>query len=172
MSELITLLEGHSLSSIAIIFILFVLIIIGIYETIEKLKGIFLSYHNKLSKEENKDISINDKLNSLKVKINEIEEQLDEISNQLERLQVNTNRSNRALSRPALNDLAIKLINKGWMSQTEYETLSELTDVYLMSASVQDGYVKPSLIQRALELKVLTEQEAEELKKKKSGSKE
>ena len=52
--------------------------------------------------------------------------------------------------------VAEELINKGWMSQAEYDTLSDLSDVFIMSGGAK---YKPPIESRALLLPVLTEEE-------------
>ena len=52
-----------------------------------------------------------------------------------------------------------ELIAKQWMSQSDYESLQELSDVYMKSGD--SHFVIPNLIQRALNLPVLTEEEIE-----------
>lgn len=179
MGSLITLLEQYSFASILIIFILIILSGIGIYETVVKISGIFNNYHTNRTTKENKYTEIVNRIEKLEGtsnqhtnEIKDIKESISETRLIMDKMQDEQHRSNRATSRSAMYRLSNELIAKGWMTQTEYDTLSDLTDVYIRNGSKNDSYVRPSLAQRALQLPVLTDDEVENMKRKKKQEEE
>ena len=121
-------------------------------------------YYNKRSSNENRESEIDEKLKNLEEADQKYEAQLEDITNSIseiktiiENVQKNQNRANIATARSAMYRLANELISKNWMSQTEYDTLSELSEVYNMSGGPRHS--KSSLIKRALNLPVLTDEE-------------
>lgn len=177
MTELINLLDTYNISTIIILFITFIIIIIGIYEIAIKVKDIFSNYYNKRNSKEEKESCINERINNLEKRDEDTAKELESMKNNIEeikeliaKLQTNQNKSNRATCKSAMYRLSNELINKGWMTQTEYETLSDLSDVYMMSGNINDSYVRPAIIQRALTLPVYTEEEVEKIKNKSTSS--
>lgn len=175
MNSLITLLEDYSFSTIVIIFILFILSILGIAEVVKKVHGAFAKYHQKVSAEEHRNYDINSRIdrlernsNDTRINIEDLKTNVIDLKNNVRHIQENQYKANRATSRSAMYRLSKELIAKGWMSQIEYDTLNELSDVYLMSAGAGMSYVRPSLVQRALQLPVLTDEEIENLNNKES----
>lgn len=164
MDELITLLEKYDLNSLIIIIALLILAAFGVAGIVKKIKSVFEDYHTGRNAQEDKERLISERLNKLEEEEVEDKKQLAQISTSIEdlrkiieKVQENQNRSNIATCRSAMYRLANELIEKKWMSQTEYETLSDLSDVYLMAGG--SNYVRPSTIQRALMLPVLTDDE-------------
>lgn len=166
MSELVTLIETYGPTSLLVIIILLISAAIGIYTVAKKIKEMLEDYRNKVNAEENKDKTTKDRLDKLEksheentAKIDNMSKLIEEIKDSIEKLRENQNKANIATCRSSMYRLATDLINQEYMSQTEYDTLSDLTDVYLMSGG--SNYVRPSLVQRALSLPVLTDAEIE-----------
>lgn len=166
MDALVTLIETYGPSSLLVMIILLISAAIGIYTVSKKIKEMLEAYRNKVNAEENKDKTTKDRLDKLEksheentAKIDNMGKLIEEIKDSIEKLRENQNKANIATCRSAMYRLATELINQEYMSQTEYDTLSDLTDVYLMSGG--SNYVRPSLVQRALSLPVLTDAEIE-----------
>ena len=166
MDALVTLIETYGPSSLLVMIILLISAAIGIYTVSKKIKEMLEAYRNKVNAEENKDKTTKDRLDKLEksheentTKIDNMGKLIEEIKDSIEKLRENQNKANIATCRSAMYRLATELINQEYMSQTEYDTLSDLTDVYLMSGG--SNYVRPSLVQRALSLPVLTDAEIE-----------
>lgn len=164
MKDLITLLQSYDTTTILTIVIFLILSFFGISEVRTKIKEYFDMYYNKRSTDENRETEIDEKLKSLEESDKKYEAQLEDINNSIaeiktiiENVQKNQNRANIATARSAMYRLANELISKNWMSQTEYDTLSELSEVYNMSGGPRHS--KSSLIKRALNLPVLTDEE-------------
>lgn len=162
MKEIEQLLQSFDVGQIILLFLIFVSAIFGIMDIVKKVKGALESYYQSRSSEENKDKTITDRLDKLEKSEEEDKAQLKEISNSIEELrklimkvQENQDRSNVATARSAMYRLSSELINKKWMSQSEYDTLYDLADVYKLSCKEE----VPSLVKRALMLPVLTDEE-------------
>ena len=92
-------------------------------------------------------------------RIKKDEDRIEELEKSTKTINENLNKFNKATSRNAVYKLANELIAKQWMSQSDYESLQELSDVYMKSGD--SHYVIPNIIQRALNLPVLTDEEIE-----------
>ena len=164
MKDLITLLQSYDAGTIITILILLILSFFGITEVRNKIKEYFDLYYKNRSDKDNKDHEIHERLDKLEEttvnydkKFDQMTESIGEIKTIIENVQNNQNRANIATARSAMYRLANELISKNWMSQTEYDTLFELSEVYNMSGG--PVYSKSSLIKRALNLPVLTDEE-------------
>lgn len=139
---------------------------VGIYNMGKKVLAILEAYRQKRNSIENKDKDINNKIEDLENKILEDRAKIQSLTTDIERLENEINnvksditKVNKVTSRNAIFKLANELIAKQWMSQSENETLQELSEIYMKTGN--NNYVIPSIIQRALNLPVLTEEEIE-----------
>ena len=115
---------------------------------------------------EDRDKAINDAIKQVEdliaaqsKRIDEDEQKIEKLEKKTTTIDENLNKFNKATSRNAVYKLANELIAKQWMSQSDYESLQELSDVYMKSGD--SHFVIPNLIQRALNLPVLTDEEIE-----------
>ena len=168
MKDLVTLLQTYDTGTIIIFLALLLMAFFGVAEAKNKIKGYFDVYYNKRNSSDKRDQEIDDRLEKLENASKSDEERFNDLSRSIgdikviiEKIQDSQNRSNMATARSAMYRIANELLSKQWMSQTEYDTLSELSSVY----SDAGGTIsKHSLIERALSLPVLTD---EEIQKKK-----
>ena len=164
MKDLITLLQSYDTGTILTILILLVLSFFGITEIRNKIKEYFDIYYKNRSDNEHREQELDTRIENLEKSNEKYDKRFDEMTSSIEdiktiivNVQNNQNRANIATARSAMYRLANELISKNWMSQTEYETLSELSEVYNMSGGPRHS--KSSLIKRALDLPVLTDEE-------------
>ena len=164
MKDLITLLQSYDTTTILVIAILLILAFFGITEMRNKIKEYFDIYYKNRNTTETKDKDVDKRLTNLEDTTKKDEKRLDDISNHISEIkdiitavQNNQNRANMATAKSAMYRLANELISKTWMSQTEYDTLYELYEVYKTSGGAKHG--NATLIERALKLPVLTDEE-------------
>ena len=162
MSDIIKLFENYSPGTITIIFLLFLSATFGVAEIVKKIRGNLDNYYENRSSKDNKDKTINERLEKLedneeddRKALKEISTSISELRKIIEAVQDNQNRSNIATCRSAMYRLSSELIKKQWMTQSESDTLNDLLDVYMRSGAE----VKPSVVARAQLLPVLTEEE-------------
>lgn len=170
MEALITLVESYSLSSIVIFAVLLFLAIRGINSAYTEIKAWLKKYYDSKKEKDEKAEAIDDRLRALeeaeeqdKVQLKELKELIEETRKAVNSLKDNQNEVNKAQAQSSMYRLATELIRKGYMSQTESETLDELTRIYMISCG--RNYITPPIIERAMKLDVLTDEEIENKKK-------
>lgn len=159
------LIEQYGLGSTVVLFIIFVCACFGAIDLYRKGKGYLDDYHTTRNDIENKEKTVNERLERLEKYEGEDKERLDKISTSLDELRVliqqvqkNQNHANIATCRSAMYRLGSELVKKGWATENESETLQDLYNVYV-TAGAKD---KPNVVERALLLPVLTDDEIRE----------
>ncbi len=162
----ITTLSNYSITDVIVLLGIIFSSCVGIYNMVKKIMAILEEYRLKRNSIENKDKDINNKIKELENKIIEDREKIKNLNDEIERFREEINsikadmtKVNKVTSRNAVYKLANELIAKQWMSQSESETLQELCEIFMKTGTT--NYVIPSVIQRALNLPVLTEEEIE-----------
>ena len=162
MDAIIKLIQDYGVSATIILFLLFLCAVFGAIEIYKKIKSYLDEYHNTQSTKENKEKSINERLDKLEKnedadqkKLNEITTSISDLRKIIENVQKNQNRANIATCRSAMFRLGSELLNKGWMTQNEEETLKDLYEVYMISGAESE----PTIVTRALLLPILTDEE-------------
>lgn len=165
MNDIIKL-STYSLSDVLVLLGVLFSACVGVYNIGKKILAVLEAYRQKRNSIENKDKNINNKIEELESKINEDREKIKHLDQDIKKLENDINnvksditKVNKVTSRNAIFKLANELIAKQWMSQSENETLQELCEIYMKTGN--NNYVIPSIIQRALNLPVLTEEEIE-----------
>lgn len=166
MNDLIKLFTEYSLGSIIVFLMLILSSVFGVYNIFTKATSILETYRIKRNSVENRDKEINNAIKQVEdliaaqnERIDKIENRINELEKSIKTINENLNKFNKATSRNAVYKLANELIAKQWMSQSDYESLQELSDIYMKSGD--SHYVIPNIIQRALNLPVLTDEEIE-----------
>ena len=166
MDDLIKLFTDYSFGSIVVFILLILSSVAGVYSVFTKVTAILEVYRRKRNSEEDRDKKIDDAIKHFEELIDAQAKRIDADKEKIEQLEKKTNiidenlnKFNKATSRNAVYKLANELIAKQWMSQSDYESLQELSDVYMKSGD--SHYVIPNIIQRALSLPVLTDEEIE-----------
>ena len=160
-------LSNYSITDVIVLLGIIFSSCVGIYNMVKKIMAILEAYRQKRNSIENKDKNINNKIKELEDKIVEDREKIKNLNDDIIRLEneiinikSDITKANKVTSRNAIYKLANELIAKQWMSQSENETLQELCEIFMKTGN--NNYVIPSIIQRALNLPVLTEEEIEE----------
>lgn len=169
MSDLIKLLEKYNVGDVLIILILSFLAVKGIITEINniktKLKKNREEYHEQESDKEDEKEKIEDRLTSLEEKVKSIDEIMD-IVKSIKSCQDDNQESRRkatvATCRSSLQLLTDKVLEKGYMTQIEYETFDDLAEVYL--ANRGNHTMKDKVIPKVRKLPVYTEQELANMK--------
>lgn len=166
MDDLIKLFTDYSFGSIVVFILLILSSVAGVYSVFTKVTAILEVYRRKRNSEEDRDKKIDDTIKHFEElidaqakRIDADEEKIEQLEKKTNIIDENLNKFNKATSRNAVYKLANELIAKQWMSQSDYESLQELSDVYMKSGD--SHYVIPNIIQRALSLPVLTDEEIE-----------
>lgn len=166
MDDLIKLFTDYSFGSIVVFILLILSSVAGVYSVFTKVTAILEVYRRKRNSEEDRDKKIDDAIKHFEElidaqakRIDADEEKIEQLEKKTNIIDENLNKFNKATSRNAVYKLANELIAKQWMSQSDYESLQELSDVYMKSGD--SHYVIPNIIQRALSLPVLTDEEIE-----------
>ena len=166
MDDLIKLFTNYSFGSIVVFILLILSSVAGVYSVFTKVTAILEVYRRKRNSEEDRDKKIDDAIKHFEElidaqakRIDADEEKIEQLEKKTNIIDENLNKFNKATSRNAVYKLANELIAKQWMSQSDYESLQELSDVYMKSGD--SHYVIPNIIQRALSLPVLTDEEIE-----------
>lgn len=166
MEDLIKLFTEYSLGSIIVFIMIILSSVAGVYHTFTKVTAILEAYRFRRNSIEDRDKKIDDAIKQVEDLITAQNERIQKDEAKIEALEKKTNnidedlnKFNKATSRNAVYKLANELIAKQWMSQSDYESLQELSDIYMKSGD--SHYVIPNLIQRALNLPVLTDEEIE-----------
>lgn len=166
MGDLIKLFTDYSFGSIVVFILLILSSVAGVYSVFTKVTAILEVYRRKRNSEEDRDKKIDDAIKHFEElidaqakRIDADEEKIEQLEKKTNIIDENLNKFNKATSRNAVYKLANELIAKQWMSQSDYESLQELSDVYMKSGD--SHYVIPNIIQRALSLPVLTDEEIE-----------
>ena len=151
MNDLIKLFTEYSLGSIIVFLMLILSSVFGVYKR--------NSVENRDKEINNAIKQVEDLITAQNERIDKIENRINELEKSIKTINENLNKFNKATSRNAVYKLANELIAKQWMSQSDYESLQELSDIYMKSGD--SHYVIPNIIQRALNLPVLTDEEIE-----------
>ena len=166
MGDLVKLFTEYSFGSIIVFILLILSSVAGVYSAFTKLTAILEVYRIKRNSIEERDKKIDDAIKHVEElidiqakRIDTDEERISNLEKKTNTIDENLNKFNKATSRNAVYKLANELIAKQWMSQSDYESLQELSDVYMKSGD--SHYVIPNIIQRALSLPVLTDEEIE-----------
>jgi septal ring factor EnvC (AmiA/AmiB activator) len=166
MGEVVSNIGGYNLSTIITVLGIVCTSLIGVYNIVKKILAIFEAYRQNVNKIESKDKDIYNKLEELENKISEDRQKIDHLKSNIEKLEsevsnikTDITKANRVTSRNAVYKLANELIAKQWMSQSESDSIRELCDIYMKTGD--NNYIIPNIIQRALSLPVLTEEEIE-----------
>lgn len=166
MNDLIKLFTEYSFGSILIFIFLILSSIAGVYSVFTKITSLLEVYRIRRNSIEDRDKKIDDAIKQVEAitevqteRIKKDEDRIEELEKSTKTINENLNKFNKATSRNAVYKLANELIAKQWMSQSDYESLQELSDVYMKSGD--SHYVIPNIIQRALNLPVLTDEEIE-----------
>ncbi len=166
MEDLIKLFTEYSFGSIIVFIMIILSSTTGVYHIFTKITSILEAYRFHRNSIENRDKKIDDAIKQVENLISAQNERIQKDEAKIEALEKKTNnidedlnKFNKATSRNAVYKLANELIAKQWMSQSDYESLQELSDIYMKSGD--SHYVIPNLIQRALNLPVLTDEEIE-----------
>lgn len=157
MNDLIKLLEKYNIADIFIILILVFLAVKGIMTEVNniktKIKKNKEEYHEEQSdKEEEKD-----RLTVLENKIEAIDDMLKSIKDCQMDIQKCQQKSVVATCRSSLQLLTDKVLEKGYMTQIEYETFDDLAEVYISNKG--NHTMKDKIIPKVRQLPVYTEQE-------------
>lgn len=155
--------DNYDLNSIVALFSMICASAIGIYTTGKKILAMLEAYRSKRNTIENREKFINGKLEELDTKIVENKQDIDNLKNHVDKLDQeltgilnNVTKSSKATARNALLQYSKELIAKQWMTQSESDTLTELYEAYVATS---DGAPIPNVIQRAMNLTVLTQEE-------------
>ena len=166
MNYLIKLFTEYSFGSIIVFLFVILSSVAGVYQIFTKITAILEAYRSRRNSVEDRDKAINDAIKQVEAlidaqskRIDADEEKINKLEKKTTTIDENLNKFNKATSRNAVYKLANELIAKQWMSQSDYESLQELSDVYMKSGD--SHFVIPNLIQRALNLPVLTDEEIE-----------
>lgn len=178
MEFLIQLIERYDFNSIIVILILFIGSIIGIFEIVTKILQTLEKYRKNKNKIEDRNRAIDSRFDKIEQAEHEDKLQLNELSNELKEMkqlviqiqkdQISANESqkkvNRAQARSAIFRLATEVVNRGYCSLDESETLESLTNVYMSSCSSSDNYGVPEIVKKALQIEILTLDEIQKRK--------
>lgn len=96
------------------------------------------------------------KLENLQNDLNGVRSLVVEVQNQQQKNNEAQKRSNRVQAKAAMVEMANEIITRGYLTEMEAETLDELTSVYMQNACINDSYVPPTIIQKALAMPIKT----------------
>ena len=167
MDELVNLISTYNPATLLIIIAGCASVCKGLVICVKKIFGFLEGYRKSINKFEDKNKNINEKIKELETSINTLNQKNDELiksiaelQKTIKKIQETQNRSIVTTTGSTMTRLANEIITKGWMTETDHETLSDLSDVWL-KAGGSDNYVIPVVVQRALNLSVLTDDEIE-----------
>lgn len=167
MSDLVTLASEFNFITIITVVALLISAMVGLYTFGKKFIEALEAYRKKRNEIENKDVNFNNKIEELhnqlasdEQKIKELENEIIRIKSEIATIHNDLYKFNKTTSKNAVYNLVDSLIEKGWSSQNEHDTLKELVEIYVKSGDTD--YSIPGIIQRALNLPVLTEKEINE----------
>lgn len=180
MSEIIDLIEALGPGGAVTAFFLVIGAIYGAYNTFCKAREILEKYHQNRKKTEQRDEEINSRFQaiedsqaedhkqilSVKSDLEDVRELIKKIQQNQDKADVVQRKANRAQSRSAMMRLTNELLAKGYMTETESETLDDLVQVFMQSAGDGDTYIIPNIVSRALKLSILTADEINQKQKK------
>ena len=158
--------DTYDLNSVLALFSMICASAIGIYTTGKKILAMLEAYRSKRNTIENREKFVNGKLEELDAKIVENKQDIDNLKNNVDKLDQeltgilnNVTKTSKVTAKNALLQYSKELIAKQWMTQSECDTLNDLYEAYL---STSNGAPVPNVIQRALNLTVLTQEEIED----------
>lgn len=131
MEKLITIVSELGVATFLIVIWLCIIAIKEMYDVCAWFRGKLEAWHNKKNGIEKREESTEDRLGRLESKQETIEGKLDKMYDLIVGLQKDTDEVTVANSRATLNTLAEQIKAKGYMTQTEYETFVELSEIYL-----------------------------------------
>lgn len=138
MSNFIYLIENYTLPTLLVSITFLFLAIKEICEAVSWIKDRLNSYHNKRNQSEEEKESIEDRLQKLEKHDNwqynallEMTKSLQSINTTLSDMQKKQEEATVATARSTLYRLSQEILEKGYMSQIEYDCFKELYDVYI-----------------------------------------
>lgn len=159
MSAFTEIIENYTLVEIIIFLLLAVTAVKGAIEGFKYIKGLFDNYHTKKSGEEKKEQTVDERITKLeehdKWQYNELQIQsavLMELKQMLVEMKAENDKNVIATNRHALNQIATKVIQRGYITQTEYETFKDLSDIYLAKGG--NHTMKDKIIPEVLNLPI------------------
>lgn len=140
MGQLIDLVSNYEISVVIVIVLLFVLALKGILETVDWYKNRMNGWRHEINKKEDQITELNERMTSVENRVTKLEEndevqhkQLEDIIDKLTEMYEDNKKETVASFRNALYRIwrDIKSRNPIYVTDIEYETFSEMADIYL-----------------------------------------
>lgn len=161
-------LNGYDLNEVIVFIGIICTSGIGVYNTGKKILSMLETYRQKRNKIENRETYIDNKFTEIDQKIVENKEDItnlkanvDKLDNEMSTILSNVTMTNKVTSRNQLLQYAKEILAKQWMTQSECDTLNDLCDAFTRSSDNPNNVNLPNVVQRAMELPVLTQEEIE-----------
>lgn len=138
MDSLIYLFKEYTLPTLFTLIVFIFLAVKEIWGAVEWVIGKLNAYHNKRSKNEKEKLSTDDRLITLEKHdrwqydvLMDVKKSLAEMNKTLEGMNKKQEKATVATARSALYHLSHDILERGYMSEIEYECFKELYDVYI-----------------------------------------
>lgn len=161
-------LNGYDLNEVIVFIGIICTSGIGVYNTGKKILSMLETYRQKRNKIENRETYIDNKFTEIDQKIVENKEDItnlkanvDKLDSEMSTILSNVTMTNKVTSRNQLLQYAKEILAKQWMTQSECDTLNDLCDAFTRSSDNPNNVNLPNVVQRAMELPVLTQEEIE-----------